>query len=111
MRGYVFIAILLAFGVRAQVLGQSARDDAFFKGTVVDAVSGEPIPFVHINVHRPDRSWDSQCDFDGWFFIRCPKNWLFVEVSWKGYETQRFVVDLSSGYVDIPIALKPLTQQ
>jgi hypothetical protein len=111
MRGFVIIAMLLALGSCEHVHGQSARDDAFFKGTVVDAVTGEPIPFVHINVHRPERSWDSQCDFDGWFFIRCTKNWLFVEVSMKGYETQRFVVDLSSGYVDIPIALKPLTQQ
>ena len=107
MRGYAFIVILVAIGASIQVFGQSARDDAFFRGTVVDEVSGDPIPFVHIKAHRPDRYWDSQCDFDGWFFIRCPKNWMFVEVSMKGYATQYMVVDLSSGWVETRIKLVP----
>ncbi|HRP00368.1 MAG TPA: hypothetical protein PLN54_13100 [Flavobacteriales bacterium] len=106
MRISAFLVILLAVLTSTQVHGQSARDDAFFRGAVVDAVTGEPIPFVRIKVHRPDRSWDGQCDYDGWFFIRCPKQWMFVEVSWKGYETQYFVVDLNGGYADVPIALK-----
>jgi hypothetical protein len=107
MRGYVFIAILLAFGVRAQVLGQSARDDAFFRGTVVDAVSMDPIPFVTINTYRPDNVWPGASDFDGAFFIRCPKNWMFVEVRMKGYATQYVVVDISSGWVETQIMLVP----
>jgi hypothetical protein len=111
MRLFVLLLVVSTLFVLPRASAQNARHDAFFKGTVVDAVTGEPIPFVHINVHRPDRSWDSQCDFDGWFFIRCAKSWLFVEVSMTGYETQRFVVDLTSGYVDIPIALKPLAER
>jgi len=107
MRGYVFIAILLAFGVRAQVLGQSARDDAFFRGTVVNATTGEPIPFVTIIPHRPDNSWPGASDFDGEFSIRCPKKWMFVEVKMKGYATEYMVVDLSSGWVELQIRIKP----
>lgn len=107
IRGFVYLVMLLALGSCEQVLGQSARDDAFFRGTVVDAETDEPIPFVTIIPHRPDDSWPGASDFDGNFFIRCPKNWMFLEVRMNGYATEYMVVDLSSGWVELQIVLKP----
>ena len=111
MRLFVLLLVVSTLFVLPRASAQNARHDAFFRGTVVDAETSEPIPFVTIVPHRPDDSWPGATDFDGNFFIRCPRNWLFVEVSMTGYETQRFVVDLTSGYVDIPIALKPLAER
>ncbi len=108
MRNVFLVIMLLGIFGSGHVSAQSVRDDAFFRGVVVDAVSGDSIPFVHMTAYRPDVSWTGATDFDGAFFIRLPKKWMFIEVKMAGYRTEHFVVDLSSGYVDIHIALKPL---
>jgi|GEM_PF-5609928 len=107
MRYLVFTGLLFALSVGANVFGQNARDDAFFRGSVIDAATGEPIPFVRMVVHRPDQAWDGATDFDGAFLFRCPKKWMFVEVSMKGYVTEYMVVDMSSGWLELQVALVP----
>lgn len=93
-----------------QLSAQHARQDAFFRGVVVDAVSGDSIPFVSIDSYRPDQRWTGASDFDGAFMVRLPKNWLFVEVKATGYRTERFVVDLRSGWLELRVALQPVGQ-
>ena len=107
MRCLVFTGLLLALSVGANVFGQNAGDDAFFRGSVIDAATCEPIPFVRMVVHRPDEAWDGTTDFDGAFMFRCPKKWMFVEVLKKGYVTEYMVVDLSSGWVELQFSLVP----
>ncbi len=107
MRFLVFTGLLLVFGVGTNVFGQKARDDAFFRGSVIDAATGEAIPYVHMVVHRPDEAWDGATDFDGAFMFRCPKKWMFVEVIKTGYVTEYMVVDLSSGWLELQVSLVP----
>jgi hypothetical protein len=110
MRGFVLCLVSLGFSGSSFVVGQSARDDAFFRGVVVDAVTGDSIQFVHMAAYRPDRSWPGATDFDGTFLFRLPKNWMFVEVKAEGYRTERFVVDMRSGWVELRIEMRPVAK-
>jgi hypothetical protein len=107
MQNALLLLTLLVIGGSAHVSAQSAKDDAFFRGVVVDAVTGDSIRFVHMMAYRPDRSWTGATDFDGFFMIRLPKKWLFIEVKMAGYRTEQFVVDLTSGWVEMRIELQP----
>ena len=107
MRNAFLVIMLLGIFGLANVSAQSARDDAFFRSMVVDAVTGDSIRFVHMTAYRPDQSWTGATDFDGFFMIRLPKKWMFIEVKMAGYRTEHFVVDLTAGWVEMRIELQP----
>lgn len=107
MRIALLVLALFINGACYQLSAQRACDDAFFRGVVVDAVTGDSIRFVRIDSYRMDQLWTGASDFDGAFAIRLPKQRMFVEVKATGYRTERFVVDLRSGWLDLRVALRP----
>ena len=80
MKGFrLLLFLLLAWGVRAQTE---------YAGSVVDAETGQPIPFVNVGV--VGRSIGTVSDVDGSFVLELPPNRLsgtdLIRVSSLGYE-------------------------
>lgn len=65
------------------------------RGKVVDAETGEPLPFVSVIVK--DRSVGAATDFDGNFSISIPVGAQYLQFSFVGYVSQ--VVPVSQAYI------------
>lgn len=100
------LAVVLFMGV-AQGSAQGGSD-AFLHCTVTDRSTGEPVPLAHVLVMRPERTWESWTDFDGWTMVRCPQQWMVLVVQAPGYARFDGVVDLwTKAVVEVDVALVP----
>lgn len=98
--------LLLFLLLGASSFGQNARNDGWLQGSIKDAITGEPVVFARIAANRPDRFLDGGSDFDGFFLIRCPMNWIFLQVDAEGYEPWHMVLDLTKGWADVDVDVK-----
>jgi hypothetical protein len=104
MRGlFLFVLALLP-------LVMSAQDKTRVKGTVTDAETGEPLPFV--NISFVDKSVGTTTDFNGKYSIET--NWAGtrLQASFLGYEVvERPVVIGSSQTIDFKLPSKSIRVQ
>ena len=93
---YFFFAALALF-----VTSLAAAQDFTVTGTVLDASTGEPVPFAALMVKGTNSG--TSTDADGRFSISAPRN-ATVVVSSIGYKTMELAVD---GHASLTISLVP----
>lgn len=84
----LYLLGFLIFGTAAAALAQVGSGE--LKGTITDAETGEPLPFVNVVVEVVDRQVGGTTDFDGRYTIKpLPPGRYDVLVSFVGYNSQR----------------------
>lgn len=81
------------------------------QGKVVDNVTGEPLPLVHIELFSAMDTISTRTDHDGLFVERLPKQIVSLSADLEGYLTYRNQVDLTKGMVDLEIRLERMQQK
>lgn len=74
----ILLSLLIAIGVQAQ---------GVLKGTVIDAKTGEPVPFANVTVHKDGKQVHGDTtDFDGIFTIKpLETDTYYIEIKAVGY--------------------------
>lgn len=91
---------ILTFLLLLWVTGFAAAQNVFVKGTVTDAATGDPFPFVSIQVKGTSNGTTTQ--EDGTYALSCPANAILI-YSFVGYKTQE--VELAGrGLVNVILA-------
>lgn len=93
MKKFLPLVVLLLFTVNC------LAQDATVKGTVTDAETSEPLPFVNVSLDINGEIKGAQTDFDGNFTFDVPEGKHDVSFSSVGYSSQKITIKVSAGDV------------
>lgn len=81
----------------------AAQAQQLVSGKVVDSLTGQPLPFVHVLVE--DNAYKGMVtDLDGWFEMEVPAGTQYITVKYVGYATRRIP---AAALQDMVIAMVP----
>ena len=101
----LFVCLLGVLGVRAQVTSVS--------GVVVDADTGEKLPFVQVYFIKPSSEgslasqYGATSDIDGNFEISNPAGYTTINFQMVGYKTEMYTVRNGQTRTNVKIKMKP----
>ena len=101
-RCFLFLFLLLPGLLSAQITS--------FKGTVVDSLTGEALPFVTILINDSQTQGTSS-DTAGVFLIKSTKPVTSLTISYVGYKTRRVTIPAGQKTESITIQLTPEEKQ
>lgn len=99
----ILLSLLIAIGVQAQ---------GVLKGTVIDAKTGEPVPFANVTVHKDGKQVHGDTtDFDGIFTIKpLETDTYYIEIKAVGYTNyvHEGVRVKPEGFTVVEVQLSPI---
>lgn len=105
---YIIIVFLLIF---AQIASAQDAVNTSVSGTVVDAETGETLPFVQIYFMKSDGKTNSSVgttsDMDGKFSISNSSGYTLVNFQMMGYKTESITLKKGKSKKDVTVKLKP----